>query len=93
MSKWTEVSVNPLSGAGTHHVINTMNRAVCDPSFKFVLSNKSFNLTGIIPSDHEEAGTHIMLHLHHAVMNGQKNAFLWMVDSDGIVLPSLFNIT
>ena len=53
---------------------------------ELVLSNKVVDLSGITPSDHEEADTRMMLHLHHAVMDGHKKAFLRTVDSDVVVL-------
>jgi len=53
---------------------------------KLVLSNKAVDLSDITPSDHEEADSRMMLHLHHAVMDGHQKAFLHTVDSDIIVL-------
>ena len=57
---------------------------------ELVLSNKSVDLSDITPTDHEEADTRMMLHLHHAVMSGHKKAFLRTVDSDIVILSVHF---
>ena len=53
---------------------------------ELVVSNRSIDLSDISPSDHEEADSRMMLHLHHAVMDGHRKAFLRTVDSDVVVL-------
>jgi hypothetical protein len=60
---------------------------------ELVLSNKAINLSDITPSDHEEADSCMMLHLHHAVMDGHKKAFIRTVDSDVVILSIHFFTT
>ncbi len=56
-----------------------------------MLSNdKAVDLSDITPSDHEEADSRMMLHLGHAVVDGQKKAFLQTVDSDAVLAVHLF---
>lgn len=58
-----------------------------------MLSNTAVDLSDITPSNHEEAGSRMMLHLRHAVMHGHKKAFLWTIVSDVIVLSVHFFTT
>ena len=50
------------------------------------MSNKPFDLSKISPSDHEEADTHMLLHLYSAVMDNHKKTYIRTVDSDVVVI-------
>ena len=58
---------------------------------EIVLSNKVNDISNI--SDHGEEDSRMLLHLHHAVVDGHKKAFLRTVDSDVVVLSVPFFIT
>ena len=57
---------------------------------EIVLSNKVNVISNITPSDHEEADSHMLLHLHHADADGHMKAFLHAVNSDIVVLSVYF---
>ena len=53
---------------------------------EFVLSNKDIDTNSLSPCDHEEGDTKIFLHLKHAVIEGNKKAFIRTVDNDIVVI-------
>ena len=71
-SKFLSDELMKATSVSEYHLLTTKG--------ELVLSNKAVELSNITPSDHEEADSHMMLHLHHAVMVGHKKVFLRTVD-------------
>lgn len=55
-----------------------------------VLSNIECDLSGLLPCNHAEADSRIILHLAHASRQGHRNAYVRTVDSDVVVLAIAF---
>ena len=57
-----------------------------------VLTNKQneCDLAGLVPRNHYEVDSRIMLHLMHAVSQSYTDAYVWTVNSDVVVLAIAF---